>query len=74
MLNMDSSHHSHEMINFVYLFSKSSLSILNMVYITRQLKMFVYSPSTYRLSVLNIDTKHDSLQVHCHPNCEEIVS
>jgi len=45
-----------------------------MVYMTLQLKIFVYSPSNYRLSVLNIDTKHDSLQVHWHPSCEEIVS
>jgi len=62
------------MMKFVYLFSKSRLSVLNMVYMTRQLKIFVYRSSNYRLSVLNIDTKHESLQVHWHPSCEEIVS
>jgi len=40
---------------------------------TRQLKIFVYCPSTYTLPVLNIDPKHYSLQVHWHPSCKEIV-
>jgi len=35
--------------------------------------IFVYSPSNYRLCVLNRDTKHDSLHVLWHPSCEEVV-
>jgi len=42
--------------------------------LTRQLKIFVYSPSTYKQSVLNINSKHDSLQLHWHPSCKEIFS
>jgi len=47
-----------------YLFSKSNLSLLNKVYITRKLIIFVYSTSNCRLSVLNINTNHESLQEH----------
>jgi hypothetical protein len=64
-----------QMKKFFYLFSKSaSLSLIWCTNMTRQLKIFVYSLSTYRLSVLNTDPKHDSLHVHWHPSCEEIVS
>jgi len=64
-----------QMMKFVYVFSISaSLSSIWCTNMTRQLKIFVYSPSTYRLSVLSTDTKHDSLHVHWHPSCEEIVS
>ena len=41
---------------------------------TRQQKIFVYTHSTYRLPVINTDQKNDSLYVHWHPRCDEIVS
>jgi len=66
MLNRDSKHHSLQILNFVYLFSKSSLTFLKMVY---KRDAATEDPSTYRLSVPNIDPKHDSLQVHWHPIC-----
>jgi len=40
---------------------------------TRQQKIFVYSPSTYRIPDINTDQKNDSLPVHWHPSCEEII-
>jgi len=54
------------MLIFVYLFSKSSLSVLKMVY---KHDAATEDPSNYRLSVPNIDPKHDSLQVQWHPIC-----
>jgi len=64
-----------QMMEFVYVFSISaSLSLIWCTNITRQLKIFVYRLSTYRLYELNTDPKHDSLHVHWHPSCEEIVS
>jgi len=75
MLNKESKRLSTQMIKFVYLFSKSSLSVLNMIYKhdagTDDIRLYT---SNYRLSVINTDTKHDSLHVHWHPSYDEIVS
>jgi len=53
-----------------------SLSRIWCTNMTRQLRIFAYSPSTYRLSVLNIDPKHYSFQVFWHTifagNCLEM--
>jgi len=50
---------------------KSSLSVLKIVY---KHDAATEDLSTYRLSVPNIDPKHDSLQVHWQPIWQEIVS
>jgi len=75
MLNKESKHLARQMMKFVYLFSKSNLSVLNMSYkydaATQGNRVYSFDLHTI---LLNIDPKHDSLQVHWHPSCKEIVS
>jgi hypothetical protein len=57
------------MLKFVYMFSKSSVSALKMVYKHDDANE---DPSTYRLSVPNTEPKHDPPHVHLHPICAGI--